>query len=307
MAKQYLARSNCLWLFFLEKARSFKDSDFDNGYDLSIAYARAGQWEKARAEIHRLVSIRNTPELHSLLGEIESATHHRKAAAAEYQVAAQMDPSETHIFDFGKSLLLFNGDAAVTIFSYGVKKFPLSGRLRTGLGIAYYFYGDFDKAAKTLCEAVDLDPSDPRPIEFLGKLPNESYEVLQEVNERFSTFLKIHPDSATASYYLGRNLLHPPGREPSQDDREQSKQLLSDCHSLESQTSGAYFELGQLSESKGRKEKQLRSTSRRSNSILHKLGITIACHLFTALRVKRPRRNMKCRSSSVYNPLTMPA
>ena len=129
--------------------------------------------------------------------------------------------------------------------------------MRAGLGIAYYFYGDFDKAAKSLCEAVDLDPSDPRPIEFLGKLPNESYEVLQEVNERLSTFLKIHPDSATASYYLGRNLLHPPGREPSQDEREQSKQLLRDAIRLNPKLSGPYFELGQLSESKGQKREAI--------------------------------------------------
>ena len=41
MAMQYLATKQfSLAIPFLEKARSFKDSDFDNGYDLSVAYAR---------------------------------------------------------------------------------------------------------------------------------------------------------------------------------------------------------------------------------------------------------------------------
>jgi len=252
LARQYLSRKRFAQAIpFLEKARSLNDSDFDNGYDLSVAYAQTRQWDKARAEIQRLLKLRKAPELHSLLAEIASANHERKEAAAEYQIAAQLDPSELRIADFGQSLLLFDGDAAVTIFSYGVRKFPESGRLRTGLGIAYYFYGDFDKAAETLCQAVDLNPGDPRPIEFLGKLENQSYEIANQVNQRLSAFLKIHPDNARANYYLGRNLLHPPGREPSQENKDQGERLLRTAIRLDPRLANAYFELGQLSEKKG--------------------------------------------------------
>jgi tetratricopeptide (TPR) repeat protein len=253
-AKQYLALGQFAQAIpLLEKARILDPSNFENGYDLGSAYAQTGQWDRARQEINRVVALHDSPELHTLLGEIENKAGNRQAAAGQYQIAAQMEPSEPHIFDFGQSLLTFNSDAAMTIFSYGVTKFPESARLRVGLGIAYYLYRSYDSAADTLCQAVDMNPTDPRPIEFLGRIEVLSPEKFQQVNRRLETFLKLHPENALVHYELARNLLHPPGKRPTSEDAVRGERLLRQAIRLNPRLADAYFELGLIVEDKGQK------------------------------------------------------
>jgi tetratricopeptide (TPR) repeat protein len=255
-AKQYLARGKFTQAIpLLEKARTLDPSNFQNGYDLGSAYAQMRQWDRARQEINRVIALRDSPKLHTLLGEIESKIGNRQAAAGEYQIAAQMEPSEPHIFDFGQSLLAFNSDAAITIFSYGVKKFPKSARLRVSLGVAYYVYGSYDRAADTLCQVVDMNPGDPRPIEFLGKIEVLSPERFKQVNRRLEVFLKLHPKNVSVHYDLARNLLHPPGKKPAPEDIVRSERLLREAIRLNPRFADAYFELGHIAEGKAQKTK----------------------------------------------------
>ncbi len=251
-AKGYLrADKTSLAIPFLEKARALKSSDYENGYDLSEAYLRTGQLGKARAEALHLLAIRNTADVHTLMGSIETAAHSPNAAAAEYQVAAQMDPSEDRIFDFGRSLIGLESDADIRVFSYGVQKYPKSFILRVGLGEAFDFHEDYEKAAEILCQAIDLDPDDPRPIDFLGKLPVVSPETAKQIDRRFSQFLQAHPDNANVNYYLARDLLNPKSGAPSEDDLANGERLLMAAIRLDPKIAEAYFELGRLRERKG--------------------------------------------------------
>lgn len=255
LAKEYLNHEQASQAIpFLEKARSINGSDFANEYDLSQAYLLSGQLQKARAEASRLLTIRDNADVHTLLGDIETAAHSGEAAAAQYQIAAQMDPSEEHVFDFGQSLLGFGfeSDAAIRIFSFGVEKYPKSVRLRIGLGAAYDIHGESDKAVQELCQAADMAPADPQPIDFLGKVPNVSPEMSKQVNQRLSRFLKTHPESASANYYVAHNLLDLWSREPSQDDLITGERLLRTAIRLDPKMTDAYFELGRLLEMKGR-------------------------------------------------------
>jgi len=251
-AKRYLSADKVsLAIPFLEKARSLNGSDYDNDYDLSQAYRRTGQLDKARAEARHLLTIRNTADVHTLLGEIETAAHSAKEAAAEYQIAAQMDPSEDRIFDFGRSLVGFGSDADIKIFSYGVEKYPKSFLLRIGLGEAFDFHENYEKAAEILGQAMDLDPDDPRPIDFMGKLPLVSPETLKKVDQRYVQFLKAHPNNANANYFLARDLVDPRSGSPSEDDLANGERLLNTAIRLDPTMSEAYFELGRIREKKG--------------------------------------------------------
>lgn len=235
----------------LERARSIEPSDFDNDYDLSEAYLQTGQLEKARAEALHLLTISNTADVHSLLGNIATANHAPKDAATEYQIAAHMDPSEDRIFDFGGSLLNFESDAAIRVFSYGVEKYPQSSLLRIGLGEAYDVRGDYRKAVVILSQAADMAPDDPRTLDFLGKLIDLTPEETKQIDQRFVNFLKSHPENANISYYLARDLLNPKGGSPSDDDESKGQQLLKAAIQLDPKLAGAYFELGRLQEKKG--------------------------------------------------------
>jgi len=247
LAKQYLkeeAYSSAVP--FLEKARAINGSDYDNGYDLAKSYLQTGQLDKARDEARQLLTIRNTADVHTLSGDIETAAHSPKPAAEEYQIAAHMDPSEDRIFDFGRSLLGFASDAAERVFSYGVQKYPRSAIMRIGLGEAYDIRGDYVKAIESLCQASDLNPDDPRPISFLGQLPVVPPDKTKMIDQRYSTFLKAHPDNAEASYYLGRDLLNPKDGTPSADDLNNSERLLQVAVHSNPKLAGAHFELGRL-------------------------------------------------------------
>jgi tetratricopeptide (TPR) repeat protein len=255
LAKWYLDRSKpALAVPFLERAQSAVESDFENTFDLAMVYLHTGEIGKARALAWRLLALRDSPEVHRLLGNIEDAAHSWKAAAGQYKIAAQTESNEQNVFDFARSLLRFDSDAAIKVFSFGVEKYPQSARLRVGLGVAQYLYGSYDKAAETLCLAVDLDPSDPQPLEFLGKLQNLSSPQRSEVDRRLSAFLKLHPQSAAVSYYLGRSRRNGQETQPSQKDLADAERLQRGAIRLNPRIADAYFELGQICEMQERKQ-----------------------------------------------------
>jgi tetratricopeptide (TPR) repeat protein len=265
-AKRYLAAGKfSLAIPPLEKASSLDPANFENGFDLATAYMQTGALDKARAEAARLLSIRNSADVHTLKGDIETAAHSAKAAASEYQIAAQMDPSEDKIFDFGRSLMGFQSDAAIRIFSYGVEKYPQSLILHMGLGEAYDMQHDFDKAAEILCQAADMQPEDPRPIDFLGKLPIVSAETLKQIDLRFSRFQKNHPDNAIVNYYLARDLLNPKQGVPSDEDLVNGERLLKNAIRLDPKLADPYFQLGRIRERKGQQTEAIAAYERAVN------------------------------------------
>ena len=70
-----------------------------------------------------------------------------------------------------------------------------------GLGIASYSRNLYDDAIEALCHASDLNPSDPRPYLFLGKMYNVSAGKADEVAKRMKRFTETNPGNALAYYY----------------------------------------------------------------------------------------------------------
>jgi tetratricopeptide (TPR) repeat protein len=129
-----------------------------------------------------------------------------KAAASEYHRAAQLDPSENNIFDLGSFLLQHSNyegflDNSLKFFEYGVEKYPRSAKMTVGLGVALYAEGNYDDAVRTLCAAVDLDPADPKPFQFLGKVSTASPARIPEIRDRLEKFVQLYPGNGPAIYY----------------------------------------------------------------------------------------------------------
>ena len=91
---------------FLERAQKINPASYDNGYDLSLAYAETGKLSDARQLVASLLKRKNTAELHNLLAQIEEKDGKFVAAASQFEFAAHMDPSESNLFDWGSELLL---------------------------------------------------------------------------------------------------------------------------------------------------------------------------------------------------------
>src|SRR5437899_2778290 len=187
---------------FLEQAQRIDPSSYDNGYDLALAYIVTGRLADARQLVHDLLKLKNTAELHNLLGEIEEKDGKFVVAANEYETAAHAEPSESNLFDWGSELLLHRTlGPAVEVFQQASDRYPKSARLMIGLGMALYARGNYDDAVKSLLKGADLNPSDPDCYLFLSKAYNSSPGQANEVSERFHRFVQLQPRNARAHYY----------------------------------------------------------------------------------------------------------
>jgi tetratricopeptide (TPR) repeat protein len=146
-------------------------------------------------------------ELHHLLGDAHEKLGNSLEAVREYQRAAELDATEPNLFDWAAELLTHRAvDQAIEVFSKGNRLFPRSARMLLGLAAAWYTRADYDQAARHFFEACDLNPSDPGPYVFLGKV--QSVEILQSVGylERMERFATLQPGNALANYYYAANL-----------------------------------------------------------------------------------------------------
>jgi tetratricopeptide (TPR) repeat protein len=57
-----------------------------------------------------------------------------------------------------------------------------------------------------LCAAVDMDTSDRRPLEFLGKVRKVSPELADQVDQRLKGFAERYPENAASNYYYAYSL-----------------------------------------------------------------------------------------------------
>lgn len=232
---------------YLRTAQKAQPSSYGNGYDLALAYVQVGMWAEARQQIQDVLKVRDTAELHGLLGEVEEKNGNYVAAANEYQQAAQMDPSESNIFDWGGELLLHQTlNPAIEVFSEGVKRYPDSPRLAVGLGLALYWSGQYDESVKALVKATDLSPSDPRPYYFLSRAYQHSHSEADEVINRFQRFAQSRPRDGRAAYYYAMSLWKAKQGLASGSFPNQAVALLKKAIHLEPTFAQAHLELANL-------------------------------------------------------------
>jgi tetratricopeptide (TPR) repeat protein len=235
---------------YLERARQFDPKNYDNGYDLSLAYLRIGDPAKAIAQLRGMIQQSETAELDGLLAEAEEKSGDYQSALEHYYRVAKLQPSEDSIFDLASFLLQhpsYEGfeDRALVFFRYGVEKYPRSAKLTVGLGVALYAQGRYDDAIQTLCAAVDLNPADPKPYQFLDKVSDASPAELPTVLQDLEKFVSLYPESALANYYYAMSLWHSSDGLPDAD-LSKVKGLLQKSISLQPDYYEAHFQLGVL-------------------------------------------------------------
>jgi len=232
----------------LEKAHGIDPSHYACGYDLALLYLKTQRLAEARNHIQQMLARKEVAELHNLLGAVEEQSGNIETAAKELQRAAEMDPSEKHVFDYGNILLRYRAyEGALKILRYGSETYPHSAPLKVGLGIALYSRGQYDAAVEVLCQAVDLDPSDPRPLDFLGRMYDVSAAMAAEVTRRLEHFARLYPNNATANYFYALSLWKG-DRQESAADLAQVETLLKKAIALQPRFHEAYFQLGALYE-----------------------------------------------------------
>jgi len=232
---------------YLEKAQQIDPSSYDNGYDLSLAYLQTRRLADAQRLLRGLLKQKNTAELHNLLAEVEEKDGKFVEAANEYETAANLEPSESNLFDWGGELLLHRTlDPAVEVFKQGVQRYPVSQRMVVGLGMTYYVRGNYDDAVKSLLRAADLDPSEPSCYFFLSKAYDSSPSRADEVIQRFRRFAELQPKSARALYYYAMSLWKGRRAQDPGLDLHQIESLLAQSLQLDPKLAEAHLQLGNL-------------------------------------------------------------
>lgn len=230
---------------YLEHAKQLNPGDYQNKCDLALAYANAGEYAVARAQFQSLLAKRETAEAHYLLAGVDEKLGDSLAAVHEYQRAAELDPTETNIFDWGSELLLHHAeDPAVEVFSHGNRLFPRSTRMLIGLGAAEFSAGSSERAVKRLCEASDLNPGDPLPYVFLGKIQRSENTVSPEVIERLHRFLKLQTNNPQANYSYAVAVWKQNQPTPEPHVSAQVESLLKNAVRLDPKFAEAYLQLG---------------------------------------------------------------
>jgi tetratricopeptide (TPR) repeat protein len=236
---------------YLERASGINPNDDENRYYLALAHFKMAEYSYAQTELGSLLKAeaggQEKAEAHHLLGETDEKLGDLLEAVRELQRAAELDPSEPNLFDWGSELLLHSAaEPAVEVFTKGNRLFPQSVRMLTALGASLYVLGSPEKAAQRLCEASDLNPRDPDPYLFMGKMQATEAIPPGEIAERLERFAKLHPENALANYYYAVSLWKARNSAGDQGDLGQIELLLTKAAQLDPKLGDAYLQMGMV-------------------------------------------------------------
>jgi len=236
----------------LQAAYQINSASYANAYDLARAYQANGDLARACEHARHLLAVTEKAEVHRLLGNLDEQLGDPLEAVREYESAVRLEPSEQNYFNWGTELLLHKAPRpAVEVFTKGSVAHPDSARILAGLGAALYAYGSYAEAARRLCEASDLNPADPAPYIFLGKMEKAAPDPLPCAEEKLARFAHDQPANTLANYYYAVALWKSE-REPGNSARmAQAVTLLEKAVGLDPKLAEAYVQLGILSTASG--------------------------------------------------------
>lgn len=234
----------------LESAYRIDPSNEPNQYDLALGYQGTGDVSKARGRIREFLVMHQSADLHRLAGELDEKLGDPLSAVHEYEQAVKLDPSEQNYFEWGSELLLHRAVwQAQEVFHKGAEAYPKSARMQTALGTALFSGARYEEAALHLCDASNLNPLDPNPYIFMGKVQMAAPNSLACVQPMLARFVQQQPSSSIANYLYAMSILKHQEQAPDKQAVQQAEALLTKAVTLDSKCSEAYLQLGILSAS----------------------------------------------------------
>jgi len=188
--------------------------------------------------------VADISDVHVRLAEAAEGEGRPLDAVREYQQAAELQPNEAHLFAWGADLLLHRAfEPAIEVFTKGHRLYPDSVRMLLGLSVATYDQGAMEQGKELLLEACDLNPADPAPYLFLGKLQEAEKTEPPGWAEKFARFVRLQPENALAHYYYAVALGK---QEPGGGNAAVIESELKRAMEIDPQLGNGYLELGIL-------------------------------------------------------------
>lgn len=223
------------------------------GKESGDASAAPTSTETERSLREALTRSPSDSALHHQLGDFEEKLGNSLEAVREYQRAAELEPSEPNLFDWGTELLTHRAlEPAGEVFTKGNHLFPESVRMLVALGVTWYARGSYDRAAQCMENASDLAPDNASPYLFLGKMLSVENTPSHGSINRLARFAALHPDDALANYYYAVALAKQSanaGEIHSSTDAARPalvESLLKEALRLDPKFGAAYLQLGIL-------------------------------------------------------------
>jgi tetratricopeptide (TPR) repeat protein len=197
-------------------------------------------------------------DLHRQLGERDEKAGDPLAAVHEDEQAVRLDPSEQNYFAWGSELLLHRAVwQAAEVFRNGSNAHPHSARMLTALGTALFAAALYDQAAASLCTASDLNPSDPEPYSFMGRIEMASPKPLACIEPRLARFVQAQPENSLGNYFYAMAIWKRQEQPADPKAEHQVETLLMKAVAIDPKCSDAYLQLGILHFSQHQPEKAI--------------------------------------------------
>ena len=235
----------------LQTAYRIDPTNRANEYDLALAYKDGGDAKQARDRINELLTHHENADLHRVTGELDEKLGDPLSAVHEYERAVRLEPGEQNYFEWGSELLLHRAVwQAQEVFHKGADAYPKSARMLTGLGAALFAGARYDEAATNLCNASDLNPADPEPYLFMGRIQIAAPNALTCVELKLARFVKLQPENSLANYLYAMAILKRGEHSADKQATPQAEILLSKAVTLDANCSEGYLQLGILDASR---------------------------------------------------------
>ena len=170
----------------LERARTIDPAHYANGYDLAARAARDGQAGRAREQIQRMLSAKETAELHQ-------PARRRLRARGQPRRRGRSRISAPRAWTRPKSTCSTGGTTWCSFARSSPRRTssprrsgatPSPAGFTSASASPSTSRGQYEDAVKSFCEAADLAPSDPRPYQFLGEMYGVVPELGGEITKR---------------------------------------------------------------------------------------------------------------------------
>ncbi|HET6218464.1 MAG TPA: tetratricopeptide repeat protein [Acidobacteriaceae bacterium] len=242
----------------LQAAYQIDPANRGNEYDLALAYKETGDFSQARTHVQKLLLQEDNADLHRMLGELDEKTGDPLASVHEDEQAVRLDPSEENYFAWGSELLLHRAVwQAAEVFKNGTKAYPKSARMLAAQGTALFAGALYDQAAVSLCAASDLNPGDPEPYSFMGRIEMAAPKPLPCVEPRLARFVQQQPANSIANYLYAMAIVKRQEQPADPVALHQVETLLTKAVAIDPKCGDAYLQLGILYFSQHQPEKAI--------------------------------------------------
>ena len=247
----------------LEAAYRINPSEYLNAYELAQSYQKSGEYARARDYTRKILPNFNRAELHHLLADLDEQLDDPLGAVREYEEAVRLEPNEQNYFDWAAELLLHRAsEPAAQVFAKGADAHPTSARLLAGLGTALYASGSYDEAARRLCAASDLNPTNTIPYILLGKMEKADSTAFPCAEQKLARFVHDQPENALANYYYAVTVWKRERGSRKTADLERVEALLNNAVKVDPKLDEALLLLGVVRAERGNFEEAIRAYDR---------------------------------------------